>query len=139
MIAGDATAAAILDARNDLVAAIAAVGPAIAHVRAYAVSGPWEGRTAIVSTGSPFLERPAERVAPDSYRVRFGVLLIAGVFDVEAAAVALDDMTGHALAAIVNATPAWEPPRIGPARIVELSGGRYLTATVDVSRVLALC
>jgi hypothetical protein len=135
-----ATEDAIADSRDALHAAFVAGSPPGAPwvVREYAGAGPWSDLAVLIGYGSPFLEPARDVRAPDAWRVRWGVILVAGRFDVEGSARALDTMVGYGLAA-VSGMYAWEPPGVGGARMLEVSGGRYLTATLTASRVLFLC
>jgi hypothetical protein len=131
---------AIADSRDALAAALIAGTPPGAPwiVREYAGAGAWTDLAALIGYGSPFLEPARDVRAPDAWRVRWGVILVAGRFDVETSAAALDTMVGYGLAA-VSGMPSWEPPSVGGTRMLEVSGGRYLTATLTASRVLFLC
>lgn len=129
----------VADSRATLAAALTAGPPPSGWVvREYVGAGPWHGQAALIGHGIPFLEPARDVRAPDAWRVRWGVLLVAGFFDVEATAAGLDTMVAYALAATYG-MPAWEPPGVGGARMLEVSGGRYLTATLTASTVLFLC
>jgi hypothetical protein len=133
------TADAIADSRSALAAALDAMPPPGGWiVREYAGAGPWSGQAALIGHGTPFLEPARDVRAPEAWRVRWGVLLVAGRFDVEASAGGLDLMVAYALAATYGMM-TWEQPSVGGARMLEVSGGRYLTATLTASCVLFLC
>lgn len=138
MIPAD-VADAIADARAELAAALVAGSPPDGWiVRTYAGSGPWAGMAALIAQGTPFLEPARDVPGPGAFRIRWGVLLVAGHFDVEASAAALDMMSATALA-VAYGMPGWEAPSVGGARLLEVSGGRYLTGTLYASRVVSLC
>lgn len=132
-------AAALGDSRAELAAALEAGPPPGGWtVREYAGAGPWTGLAALIGTGSPFIEPARDVPVPGAFRIRWGVVLVAGHFDVEASSAALDVMAAHALAAAYGMR-GWEVPAVGGARMLEVSGGRYLTALLTASQVVSLC
>jgi len=133
-------AAAIAATRAELAAALVAGSPPPDGwiVNTYAGSGPWSGLAALIAQGTPFLEPARDVPGPGAFRIRWGVLLVAGRFDVEASAAALDMMSATALA-VAYGMPGWEAPSVGGARLLEVTGGKYLTGTLYTSRVVSLC
>jgi hypothetical protein len=122
------------DSRAELAAALAGVAPAVVLG-----GGPWSPPAVLLTGGAPWVEPlpgaiHARAVGPGSYRVRWGVLLVAGRVDATASQAQLEAMAADALAALAGLAD-WERPYISAPRQLDLGGGQYLTATLLASRI----
>jgi hypothetical protein len=126
------------DSRAELAGALAALGPV-----AVLGAGRWTPPAVLLTGGAPWVEPlpgavHARAMGPGTYRVRWGVLLVAGAFDGTASQAQLELLASGALA-IVAGLDAWERPYISAPRQLAIGGAEYLTATVLAARVYQTC
>jgi hypothetical protein len=122
------------DSRTELAALLAPVGPVVVLG-----AGRWTPPAILLTGGAPWVEplpgpTHARVMGPGTFRVRWGVLLVAGAFDSTASQAQLETLAASALAAVAGA-PGWERPYISAPRQLALGGADYLTATLLAARV----
>jgi hypothetical protein len=127
-------ASVLADSRAELTAALASV----ATVTVLG-AGPWSAPAVLLSGGAPWVEplpgpTHARAMGPGSYRVRWGVLLVAGRLDSQASQGQLETLAAAALDALAGLAD-WERPYVSAPRQQDLFGGQYLTAALLASRV----
>lgn len=126
------------DSRAELSALLAPAGRV-----AVLGGGPWSPPALLLTGGAPWVEplpgpTHARVMGPGTYRVRWGVVLVAGLLDSAASQGQLEALAAGALAAVAGAD-GWERPYISAPRQLALGGADYLTATLTAARVYQTC
>jgi hypothetical protein len=131
-------ASLLADSRAELAAILAPLATVVVQG-----AGRWTTPAVMLSGGAPWVEplpgpTHARAMGPGTYRVRWGVLLIAGAFDTTASQGQLEALAAGALAAVAGARD-WERPYVSAPRQLEVQGANYLTATLLAARVYQTC